>query len=304
MTQKNLITLITLLICCIGLGACKEKGKDNEPPVEVQLRIPESVELQVGDTHQLDVKVSPKETKVTFESTNTQVVTVSEVGLLTALAEGQAEVKATAGDVTKVCKVSVQKQINIDKSRYLGLDASADDQKYFAPIYIPKEEDFTANNLLHFKVAVSPYGWIYQPQGAKADKMLYYFASPRKLDDNGKEMPEEAQFCMDALIYNYAVPGTPLHIKLIPNKHYPKDYMVDPDSFTDPKDLDVQEELLEIVKHYGFTEDAHFTKLSGDSAYEAYNTKFDPKQPLRGVMFTEKEDDAYELTFQISYVRR
>ena len=64
MTQKNLITLITLLICCIGLGACKEKGKDNEPPVEVQLRIPESVELQVGDTHQLDVKVSPKETKV------------------------------------------------------------------------------------------------------------------------------------------------------------------------------------------------------------------------------------------------
>ena len=80
--------------------------------------------------------------------------------------------------------------------------------------------------------------------------------------------------------------------------------MADPDTFTNPDDLDVQEALLEIMKHYGFTEDAHFTKLSGDSAYEAYNTKFDPKVPLRGVMFTEKKGDAYELTFQISYGRR
>lgn len=302
MTQKNLITLFTLLICCMGLGACKEK--DNEQPVEVKLGITKTVDLLIGDTYKLEVNVSPKDLKVTFESTNTQIVTVSEQGILKAIAEGQAEVKATAGGVTKVCKVSVTKPDDIDKSRYLGLDASAEDQKYFAPIYIPTEEEFVPDNLHFFKSAVSPYGWIYQQQEPEAEKLLYYFASPRKLDDNGKEIPEEAQFCMDALIYNHSIPGAPLHIKLIPNKHYPKDYMADPDTFTDPDDLDVQEALLEIMKHYGFTEDVHFTKLSGDSAYEAYNTTFDPKVPLRGVMFTEKKGDAYELTFQISYGRR
>lgn len=134
MTQKNLITLVTLLICCMGLGACKEK--DNEQPVDVKLGITKSVDLLVGDTYELEVNVSPKDLKVTFESTNTQVVTVCEKGVLKAIAEGQAEVKATAGGVTKVCKVSVTKPDDVDRSRYLGLDASAEDQKYYAPIYI------------------------------------------------------------------------------------------------------------------------------------------------------------------------
>lgn len=302
MTQKNLIALVTLLICCMGLGACKEKN--NEPPVEVKLGITKSVNLLVGETYKLEVNVSPKDLKVTFESTNTQVVTVCEKGVLKAIAEGEAEIKATAGNVTKVCKVSVTKPDDIDKSRYLGLDASAEDQKYYAPIYIPTEEEFVPDNLHFFKSAVSPFGWIYEQQGPDVDELLYYFASPRKVDASGNEIPEEAQFCMDALIYNHSIPNAPLHIKLIPNKLYPKDYMADPDTFTDPEDLDVQKGLLEIMKHYGFTEDAQFTKLSEDSAYVAYNTKFDPKVPLRGVMFTEKEGDGYELTFQISYGRR
>lgn len=79
MTQKNLIALVTLLICCMGLGSCKEKN--NEPPVEVKLGITKSVDLLVGETYKLEVNVSPKDLKVTFESTNTQVVTVCEKGL-------------------------------------------------------------------------------------------------------------------------------------------------------------------------------------------------------------------------------
>ena len=303
MTQKKLITLITLLICCIGLGACKEKDK----PADVKISVPESLELLVGDTYKLPVAIYPKNTKFTLESSNPQVATVSAEGLITAVAEGVADIKVTAGNVSKETKVSVLKNIEISKSRYLGIDAPADEQKFFAPIYIPELKDFTPNNIAHFKSALHPYGWIFKPYEDDLEcKVLYYFESPRKLDKNGKEIPEQYQFCMDALVYFHTPQdlGAPVHIQLIPNKLYPKDYMVDPSTFTDPQDLDQQNALLEIVKHYGFTEDAEFTKLGGDSAYVAYNTEFDPKTPLRGAMYTVKSGGGYELYFQISYGRR
>ena len=300
MTQKKLITLVTILICCIGLGACKEKDK----PVDVKISVPESLELLVGDTQKLAVAVYPKSVKPTFESSNTQVATVCAKGVIKAIAEGTVDIKTTAGNVSKVTKVSVIKPINVDKSRYLGIDAPADEQKFFAPIYIPDSTDFKPNHIALFKSALHPYGWIFKPYEDDPEcKVLYYFESPRKLDKNGKEIPEQYQFCMDALVYYHTPqdPGAPVHIQLIPNKLYPKDYMVDPSTFTDPQDLEQQDALLEIVKHYGFTENAKFTKLSGDSAYVAYNTKLDPKTPLRGVMYTVNKGGRYELYFQISY---
>ena len=303
MTQKNLITLFTILICCIGLGACKEKDK----PADVKISVPESVELLVGDTYKLPVAVYPKGTKPNFESSNPQIVTVSAEGVLTGIAEGTANVKVSAGNVSKETKVSVLKNVEISKSRYLGLDAPADELKFFAPIYIPELNEFKSNNLAHFKSALHPYGWIFKPyEDDPKCKVLYYFESPRKLDGNGKEILDQYQFCMDALVYFHTPqdPGAPVYIQLIPNKLYAKDYMADPSTFTDPQDLDQQNALLEIIKHYGFTEDAKFTKISGDSAYEAYNTKFDPEQPLRGLMYTVKAGGRYELYFQINYGRK
>lgn len=303
MTQKKLITLITLLICCIGLGACKEKDK----PADVKISVPESVKLLVGDTYKLPVAIYPKNTKFTLESSNPQVATVSAEGLITAVAEGVADIKVTAGNVSKDTKVSVLKNIQVDKSRYLGLDASAEDQQYFAPIYIPKEEDFKPGNLSLFKSSVTPFGWIYEADPKDPEcKRLYRFVSPNKKDENGKEIPENAQFCMDFLAYNHSMPGEPVYIRMGLFRHFAMDYLVDPDTFTEPKDLKVQKDLLKIMEHYGFTEDGQFTVLGGDNAYVAYNTKFDPKTPLRGVMFTEQEEDhpGYRLTFQISYGRR
>ncbi|WP_304286876.1 Ig-like domain-containing protein [Porphyromonas uenonis] len=302
MTQKKLITLVTILICCMGLGACKGKDK----PVEVKISVPESVELLVGDTEELAVAVYPKNVKPTFESSNTQVATISDKGVIKAIAVGTADIKTTAGNVSKVTKVSVIKPIDVDKSRYLGIDAPADQQKEFAPIYIPDSTNFTPNHIAHFKSALHPYGWIFKTyEEDPRCKVLYYFESPRKLDEKGKEIPEKPQFCMDALVYYHTPEDAKYpYIQLIPNRLYPKDYMATPETFDDPQDLEQQEALLSIMKHYGFTEDAKFTVLSGDNAYVAYNRKFDPKTPLRGVMFTVNKGGQYELYFQISYVRK
>lgn len=303
MTQKKLITLVTILICCIGLGSCKGKDK----PADVKISVPESLDLLVGDTEELEVAVYPKGVKPTFESSNTQVATISAKGVIKAIAEGTADIKTTAGNVSKVTKVSVIKPIDVDKSRYLGIDAPADEQKIFAPIYIPELKDFKPDRIALFKSALHTTGWIFKPyEDDPKCKVLYYFESPRKLDKNGKEIPNQFQFCMDALVYYHTPqqPGAPVHIQLVANIYYPKDYMADPSTFTDPEDLEKQNALLEIVKHYGFTEDAKFTKLGGDSAYVAYNKKFDPETPLRGAMFTVNKGGRYELYFQINYDRK
>lgn len=299
MTHKSILTLLSVLLLCLSLGSCKK----DEPDKKIKLHVALQQEIMlVGQTQQLDVMVLPAGTAYSCESSDSKIVTVTKEGLITAVALGKADVKVTAGDVTESVTVSVE---TIDKSRYLGLDASDEDKEYYAPIYIPTRESFLPHRSDLFKAAMEPFGWKFERYSEDPEsKVLYYFASPRKVDANGKENPEEPKYCMDAVVYFHSPEGAaPVHIRMVANKLYPKDYMVDPSEFTSPQDLDIQKAFLAIVKHYGFTEDARFTKLAGDSAYEAYNKSFDPAQPLRGVMYTVKQGHNYELYFQIDYTK-
>ena len=71
---------------------------------------PETAELEVGETLGLTVAVLPEEATdktVTWSSDNESVATVSEDGLVTALAEGKAVITATVGDKSASCAVTV-----------------------------------------------------------------------------------------------------------------------------------------------------------------------------------------------------
>ena len=71
---------------------------------------PETAELEVGETLGLTVAVLPEEATdktVTWSSDNESVATVSEDGLVTALAGGTATITAKAGDASTSCLVSV-----------------------------------------------------------------------------------------------------------------------------------------------------------------------------------------------------
>ena len=80
----------------------------SEPVREFTLS-PEQVELQVGDTRQLTVVVTPADANysVSYESNDATVATVTAEGLVQALAAGTATITATIGKLQKQCSVTV-----------------------------------------------------------------------------------------------------------------------------------------------------------------------------------------------------
>ena len=84
------------------------------------------LDMEVGGTQQLEVVITPSNAtnqNVTWESTDPDVVSVDEDGLVTALGEGAAQVTVTAedGGVTASCEITVVKVL----PRNVALNASA-----------------------------------------------------------------------------------------------------------------------------------------------------------------------------------
>ena len=78
-------------------------------PESIKLNIADT-ELNVGETFRLTATVLPENAtnkSVIWKSTNEQVVTVSEMGLIEAISEGMAKIIASCGDVTATCNVTV-----------------------------------------------------------------------------------------------------------------------------------------------------------------------------------------------------
>jgi hypothetical protein len=75
--------------------------------------------LTVGDTLNLSWTVSPSESTVTFESSDTAIVTVSENGVIAAISEGTAVITAKAGDITASLNITVTES-GFTGTKYIG----------------------------------------------------------------------------------------------------------------------------------------------------------------------------------------
>lgn len=99
------------LLAAFTLTACSDD--ESEPPIVAVESIsisPSSISLERDKTYQLQAEVTPKETtekKVSWSSSDTQVATVSENGLVTGVNRGTATVTATAGGKSATCQVTV-----------------------------------------------------------------------------------------------------------------------------------------------------------------------------------------------------
>lgn len=87
----------------------------------------ETALLKAEDTLQLIATITPATgTKgVTYESSNTQVATVSESGLVTAVATGSATITAKVGDKTATCEVNVLSVALTKTSLVVGLNETS-----------------------------------------------------------------------------------------------------------------------------------------------------------------------------------
>ena len=89
---------------------CKVTVTDNSiPATNIELDA-SSKTMTVGEKAKLTATVKPDDStdKVTWKSKNDKIVSVDENGNITALAVGETEVIATAGNVSAVCKVTVE----------------------------------------------------------------------------------------------------------------------------------------------------------------------------------------------------
>lgn len=109
MKIKVFFLLSALLLIC---PACSEDSKEELTTVAVEsISIaPNKTELKCGETCQLTATISPSnatEQHITWTSSDKQIATVSEDGLITAINKGNATIIASAGGKKGECKVSV-----------------------------------------------------------------------------------------------------------------------------------------------------------------------------------------------------
>ena len=105
-----------------------------------------SITLKTGDTYQLKVTLS-EEAAVSWSSTNEEVATVTQSGLVTALKEGNATIYAASNGKTISCEVTVS-----DEQQELPHDDDMTVHIYFFLDYNNADEDDTTGKklLTHF----------------------------------------------------------------------------------------------------------------------------------------------------------
>ena len=114
MKMKKALSILLVVCMCISLMAgCQWLPAEPTEPAGVEVEDVKinlaAATIKVGETHKIEVRVEPAEADqtVTFTSSDEAVATVDATGLVTAVAEGVAEITVTAGDKSKVCTVTV-----------------------------------------------------------------------------------------------------------------------------------------------------------------------------------------------------
>ncbi len=107
--MKKYLLFCIALLCLL---ACK-KGKE-EIPVESVTIIQPATEIIEGETIQLTATVKPDDATdktVEWASSKQSVATITDKGLVTAIASGSSTITATAGGKTAACRITVSKKV-------------------------------------------------------------------------------------------------------------------------------------------------------------------------------------------------
>ena len=103
-----------IVVAMLALVACDKSAKEAEVAVASVSINPGSIEMVIGETSQLRASISPSnatEKNVSWTSSKQSVATVSESGLVSAVAEGTATITASVGGKSGTCSVTVSKGV-------------------------------------------------------------------------------------------------------------------------------------------------------------------------------------------------
>lgn len=288
--KKNLLIALTALVA-ISLVApsCRDKeqgGKVQEKEVTLTIA-PKNLVLSVGKTEQISVIVSPKETPVSFTSSDEKIATVAKDGTVTAIAVGKCTITVKAGNATEVSNVEVKEASKIDESRYIGIQGNE-----VAPrIYIPKQSEM-AQSLELLKDANIQYGWVYKKQTPEEEESNgFVFVAPT----HGK------QYADNRLVFEIQYQTALKNQSHIPFIVFFTRISSPVDPFTKAEHKQAMETL---AKAYGFDEDMHYGKTKdGDPCLIAYNRTLGENEPLEAKLYADSKDNGkkFDIVMQIAY---
>lgn len=293
MTKKILLALTTLAALTLSFSSCKkdDNGGGDNPKTEIKLKVePKEVQIMVGETAQLTVTVDPADTKYTFESSNADIATVSDKGVVTGVKAGKIVVTVKAGDVTKTANVEVLDGGNIDTNT--GIGDKTKDVPHF--IFIPaNKDDFNKENAEIFKKAMTSAGWLYSKlnENEKIKSMFFVFDSPK--GDKG------AKFFYNRLAYVHTSKSGNPQIELLLN-------LVSEDDPLAPENQASAEEegVVALWKTlYGFDQQTGYEVVQGLNAWSGYNTTAIEGTPLNVFIYSQKltKDDVPDQPEFIGY---
>lgn len=115
-----------------------------QPEVKVNsLTIAEKLNVEVGKTATIKATVDPADAVITWKSSDESIVTVAD-GVVTGVAVGTANVTASAGDLQKVCKVTVEEAgVIVVEAPVTALDDFTEDEGWWQATV--ETEDYVFN---------------------------------------------------------------------------------------------------------------------------------------------------------------
>lgn len=116
MKKLGLFAMAIAALVMVGCNKNSQSGGGTEPSDITAVNLSEtSINLAVGGTKMLKATTTPAGGKITWESANTEIATVTSAGLVTGVKEGETSITAKCGDKSATCAVKVNNDVRYDE---------------------------------------------------------------------------------------------------------------------------------------------------------------------------------------------
>lgn len=111
---RLIFSVILCLLLTFSFFSCKKGDKPDEGDKQGDLfELPHKIEVMIGEDCEPSVKFSGEAGKVTYESSDECIMTVTDGGLLHGVKEGNCQLTARMGGTVRTCPVTVRLHVQV-----------------------------------------------------------------------------------------------------------------------------------------------------------------------------------------------